>query len=69
MRLHRPATVRSPAFRSMALRREKAFSIGLKSGLYGGRKRSAAPAGEAEPEETQEEQEPEAEAPEAEEAD
>lgn len=34
---HRPLTVCSPIYRSMALRREKAFSIGLKSGLYGGR--------------------------------
>jgi hypothetical protein len=33
MRLQRPETVRLPAFLSMALRREKAFSMGLKSGL------------------------------------
>ena len=32
---HRPQTVRSGTFRSMALSLEKAFSIGLKSGLQG----------------------------------
>lgn len=32
-----PSTVRSAAFRSSALSLAKAFSIGLKSGLYGGR--------------------------------
>jgi hypothetical protein len=31
--MHSPVTVRSPAFRSMALKRAKAFSIGLKCGL------------------------------------
>lgn len=40
IRSHNPLTVRSPTLRSIALSREKAFSIGLKSGLYGGRKRS-----------------------------
>ena len=33
IRFQRPLTVRSPIFLSMALSLEKAFSIGLKSGL------------------------------------
>jgi hypothetical protein len=42
--LHKPATVRSAALRRSALSLAKAFSIGLKPGLQGGRKRSRAPA-------------------------
>jgi hypothetical protein len=37
MAFQSPSTVRSAAFRRRALSFAKAFSIGLKSGLYGGR--------------------------------
>lgn len=42
MAFHRPLTVRSAALRRRVLSFEKANSMGLKSGLYGGRKRRAA---------------------------
>lgn len=44
IRLLQPETIRSAALRSMALRRKYAFSIGLKSGLKGGRNVRLVPA-------------------------
>ncbi len=44
MAFHKPWMVRSAALRRQAFSLEKACSIGLKQGLYGGRKSSLAPA-------------------------
>src|SRR5215213_5459548 len=44
MAVQRPSSVRSAAFRSRALSLANAFSMGLKSGLQGGRSSRLAPA-------------------------